>query len=85
MFLSTGFSISRALLITAVFLFLFVAPAFSHAKTHEIIVENTVPEALAAYVFSYWLDETQAKQRMAILRQDDTRPVFYRNPKILRY
>ena len=46
MFLSTGFSISRASLITAVLLFLFIAPAFSHAKTHETIVENTVSEAL---------------------------------------
>ena len=104
MFLSTGFSISRTLLITAVFLFLFVAPAFSHAKTHETIVENTVPEALAAfvaektaqnyhqtsalasndvyynldgsiaaYVFSYWLDNKKKPLTISAVKVDEVK------------
>ena len=104
MFLSTGFSISRAKCITAALLFLFIAPAFSYAKTHEIIVENTVPEALAsfvadktaqnyhqttalasndlyynldgsvaAYVFSYWLDNKKKPLAISAAKVDEVK------------
>ena len=104
MFLSTGFSISRAKRITTAFLFLFIAPAFSYAKTHEIIVENTVPEALAsfvadktaqnyhqttalasndvyydldgsiaAYVFSYWLDNKEKPLTISAVKIDEVK------------
>ena len=104
MFLSTGFPISRAKRITAALLFLFIAPAFSYAKTHEIIVENTVPEALAsfvadktaqnyhqttalasndlyynldgsiaAYVFSYWLDNKKKPLIISAVKVDEVK------------